>query len=122
MGLDGTIKRSDGHSLGSIAGVQDVLADIFPGVAFRRTLTGLEKLEAGEARGIIFPEALREHMASVAASYEGHYTGDDFTVEFYADSTDSIEELGVVLRGATTHSESLFALLHDRHGWILTHP
>src|SRR5262245_30131449 len=104
MGLDGTIKRPDGHSLGSFTHVQSVLADIFPGVVLRRYGSGLEKLKAAEAQGIAFPDVLREHMASSPATYEGGYTGAEFSIEFYADAADIIPKLGVVLRGTTTHS------------------
>ncbi len=122
MGLDGTIKRPDGRSLGSFAQVQSVLADIFPGVALQRSLSGLEKLQTAEAQGITVPAVLREHMASAPATYEGDYTGADFSIELYADVAGTIPELGVVLRGSTTHAESLFAILNERYGWILTHP
>jgi hypothetical protein len=122
MGLDGTIKRPDGQSLGSFAEVQSVLADIFPGVDLQRSLSGLEKLHTAEAHGITFPPVVREHMASAPATYEGDYTGADFSIEFYADVADIIPELGVELRGTTTHSEPLFTLLKERYGWLLTHP
>ena len=54
--------------------------------------------------------------------YEGDCIGPDFSIEFYADATGTIQGLGVVLRGTTKHSESLIALLTERYGWILTHP
>ncbi len=122
MGLDGTIKRPDGQLLGSFDQVQSVLADIFTGVALQRSLSGQEKLQTAEAQGITFPAGMREHMASAPATYEGDYTGADFSIEFYADAADIIPELGVLLRGTTTHAEPLFTLLKERSGWILTHP
>lgn len=122
MGLEGTIKRTDGQSLGSFTQVQHVLIDIFPGVALNRSLSGLEKLQKAEAQGVTFPSAIREHMASRPASYEGDYTGAEFSIYFYMDDAHIIPELGVVLRGNTAHSESLFALLNERYGWILSHP
>lgn len=122
MGLDGTIKRPNGQSLGSFEHVQSVLADIFPNLTLERSLSGLEKLQTAEAQGITFPAVLREHMASAPATYQGDYTGTDFSIEFYADAADIIPELSVVLRGTTKHTASQFALLAERYGWILTHP
>ena len=122
MGLDGTIKRPDGQSIGTFAQVQGVLADIFSGVVLQRSLSGLEKLQTAEAQGITFPTILRKHMASTPAKYEGDYAGADFSIEFYADAADILPKLAVSLRGTTTHAEPLFTLLKERHGWILTHP
>ena len=64
MSLDGTIKRPDGRPLGGFADVQSKLGYIFPGVALQRSMSGLEMLQAAEARGVTFPAVLREHMVS----------------------------------------------------------
>ena len=122
MGLDGTIKRPDGQSLGSFDQVQRVLTDIFPGVALQRSLSGREKLKAAEAQGVTFPAVLRDHMASSPATFEGDFIGAGFSIEFYAEAGETILELSVVLRGTTTRTEPLFALLEERYSWILTHP
>lgn len=122
MGLDGTTKRPDDQPLGSVAVVQSALADIFPGVTRELSLTGLHQLQTAKAQGIVFPAIIREHMASAPAVYEGDYVGTDFSIEFYAEAADTILEVNVVLRGTTMHCEPLFALLNDRHGWLLTHP
>ena len=122
MPLDGTIKRTDGHPLGSFSEVQSALSAIFPGLALQRSPSGVEKLRLAEAQGSKFPEALREHFLSSPSKLEGDYEGADFSIEFFADVAETISEIGVELRGTTTTSEPLFALLEERFGWILTHP
>lgn len=102
--------------------MQGALASVFDGLTFQRSLSGLDKLQIAEEQGIQFPPALREHMASSPAKYEGDYEAEDFSVEFYAEATELLSELGVVIHGTTTESEPLFALLEERFGWILTHP
>lgn len=71
MGLDGTIKRPDGQPLGSFAQVEGVLASLFPGVAFGLSLSGLEKLEAMESKGVTLPAVLREHLVSGPCEIRG---------------------------------------------------
>ena len=111
MGLDGTIKRADGKSLGSPDLVQSALSEIFPGVTLKRSLSGLEKIRNAEAQGVIFPAILREHTASSPPTYEGTYDGNDFSIEFYMNVAEVLPEVHVVLRGKTTSSDPLFALL-----------
>jgi hypothetical protein len=122
MGLEGTIKRRDGRPLGSIAEVQTALSSVFSGVTLHRSLSGIEKLQIATEQGITFPEILREHLASSPSKYEGAYESAEFSVEFYMDDSEVIQEIGVVLRGTTSRSKTFFALLGERFGWIITHP
>ncbi|MCE9532238.1 MAG: hypothetical protein K8T89_14130 [Planctomycetes bacterium] len=122
MGLDGTIKRHDGKPLGTVAAVQEALASAFPGIKFGREPSGAEKLLMAEAKGVRFPDSLRQHLESSPAQAGADYEGPDFSAQFHFGPNDVVQIVDVVLYGTTTASDPMFARLKEQYGWITTHP
>lgn len=122
MGLDGTIKRADGLPLGPVTKVQQALSLVFPGIVLGRLPGGAEKVQAAAERGIIFPEILRQHLDSAPGEYGGDYEGPDFSAKFYLGAAEVVQQIEVVLYGATVASEPMFALLEQECGWVTTYP
>lgn len=122
MGLDGTIKRPDGKPLGTVAAVQQALASAFPGIEFGREPSGAEKLRMAAAKGITFPDILRQHLESRPAQESADYQGAEFSAQFHFGPDEVVQQVDVVLYGTTTASEPMFALLEERFGWVTTHP
>jgi hypothetical protein len=122
LGLDGTIKRSDGKPLGPLAEVQQALALAFPGVEFGRLMSGAEKLRAAAAQGVEFPEILRQHFESSPAHEGVDYQGPGFSAQFNLGSDEVVQQVDVVLYGQTVAAEPMFEFLEERYGWITTYP
>jgi hypothetical protein len=122
MGLDATIKRTDGVPLGPVGVVQQALAVAFPGINLGRLPSGSDKIQAAAERGIVFPDVIRQHLESTPAQYGGDYQGPDFSAEFNLGAAEIVQQVHVVLYGRTTASEPMFQLLERLHGWITTHP
>jgi hypothetical protein len=122
MGLDGTIKRPDGQPLGPVADVKRALSAAFPGITFGRLPSGADKIHAAAELGIVFPDVIRQHFESSPAMYGGDYEGPDFSAQFSLGSSESVQDVDFVLYGNTVASETMFALLRERHGWIRTQP
>ncbi|MFO0848428.1 MAG: hypothetical protein U0871_07720 [Gemmataceae bacterium] len=122
MGLDATIKRSDGQPLGKLASVQEALALAFPGIVFGRLPSGSEKIQEAAKMGVVFPDIIRQHLESSPAKYNGEYEGPDFFAEFVLGSEDVVQQVDVVLRGTTQAAEPMLTFLEERFGWVTTHP
>jgi hypothetical protein len=122
MGLDGTIKRPDGNPLGSLTTVQEALAAAFPGIVVGPLPSGAEQIRAADAQGIVFPDVIRQHLASTPAKQGAEYIGPEFSAQFNLGTGDIVQQVDVVLYGATATSEPMFALLERDFGWITTHP
>jgi hypothetical protein len=122
MGLDGTIRRADGEPLGDVAAVQHVLSAAFPGIVFGRLPSGEEEIRAAAARGVVFPDVIRESFERTPAQHGGEFKGADYSASFNLGASDTVQSIDVVLYGTTTASESMFTLLEERFGWITTHP
>jgi hypothetical protein len=122
MGLDGTIKRTDGQTLGSVESVQHALTVAFPGIVLGRLPSGADKIRAAAEQGIEFPDILRRHLEASPARHGGDYEGPDFSAQFSLGSADVVKHVDVVLYGTTTASEPMFQLLEEQYGWITTHP
>jgi hypothetical protein len=122
MGLDATIKRFDGGTLGNLAQVREALAAAFPDIVFDRLPSGTDKIRAAAEQGIVFPDVIRQHLEASPAEEGGDYRGPDFSAEFFLGSAESVDHVAVVLYGNTTASEPIFALLEERFGWVCTSP
>jgi hypothetical protein len=122
MGLDGTIKRADGKPLGTVAEVQRALAAAFPGIRLGVLPSGAERIRAAAERGVVFPDVIRRHFESAPAQYGGEFEGPDFSAQFNLGAADMVQQVDVVLYGATVASEPMFELLERSHGWVTKHP
>lgn len=120
MGLDIVIKRADGLPLGPLAEVQQALAATFPGIVFGQEPSGAEKIRAAEAKGIIFPDVIRQQFETAPAHHAGDYEGPDFSAQFGLGAGEMIQTIDVVLYGTTAASEPMFAYLKKNYGWVTT--
>jgi hypothetical protein len=120
MGLNAKIKRRDKMPLGTIAKVQEALSSVFPGLAFRRSLTGAEKLQNLLAENRSVPEVIRTHLLEAPAVYEGSYRGEDFALEFAMPVAEPVLLVNVLIRGTKAASDPFLALLEERFGWSTT--
>jgi len=122
MGLDATIRRADGKPLGSLAAVQQALAAAFPGIVLGRLPSGAEKIKAAAARGIVFPDILRQHLETTPAQFGGDYQGPEFSAQFNFGASELVQQVAVVLYGTTVASEPMFDFLEREYRWVTTHP
>ena len=120
MGLDIVVKRADGRPLGPLAEVQQALAEAFPGIVFDQEPSGTEKIRAAEAKGIIFPDVIRQQFETAPARHAGDYEGPGFSAQFNLGAGETVQAIDVVLYGKTVASEPMFALLKKEYGWITT--
>jgi hypothetical protein len=93
IGVDCTIFRADGASLGDRETVVKILRRHFDGAEFGWTPSGVDKLAAMKSQGIEPPEILREHFLSQPAMYEGVYDGSGWSVQFLFGNADPIRSL-----------------------------
>ena len=112
MGLDGTIKRSDGKPLGDIATVQQSLSFAFPGIVVGRSPSGAEKIRKAAERGIVFPDVIRKSLEATPARHGGEYSGPEFSAQFILGSEEVVQQIDVVLYGQKNGiaSEPMFTL------------
>jgi len=122
VGLDSTLKRVDGRPLGSVAEVQHALTVAFPGIVLGRLPSGAEKIRAAAARGVRFPDTVRQHLESTPGRHGGEYEGPGFSAQFNLGAAEIVQQVDVVLYGTTEASEPMFALLEREYGWVMTHP
>lgn len=122
MGLDGTIKRADGQALGNVSFVQQALAKVFPGICFGRLPSGKERIRAAVEKGVVLPDALLKYLETSSANLGAEYEGSDFSAQFNLGSSETVQEVDIVLYGKTTRSDPNFELLEEQFGWITTHP
>jgi hypothetical protein len=120
MGLNAKIHRHDKMPLGTIAEVQQALASVFPGLAFRRSLTGPEKLQNLLAAKQSVPDFVRTHLLAAPPVDEGSFRRENFTLEFSMPVAEPVPFVYVIIHGTKAASDPFLTLLEQRFGWITT--
>jgi len=100
MALDATILRKDGRELGRREDVARALGEVFVGATFGWVPSGAEKLKISRQRGVEFPPELAKHFMAQPATFEGNWSGPDYSVQFYFSDRELIERLEIALTSA----------------------
>lgn len=99
MPWDVCLQRKDGSPLGDVAVVCQGIEAALPETRFYREGSGKEKLQAMIARGLTFPDAIREVFEHQPARTQAIYETDGLIIAFYGFETDPLQQLHAEIRG-----------------------
>lgn len=120
MEFDGEIHTASGTSLGHLNTVEAKLCSLFPGISFRWTPTGAEKLAEWDSLGIASPDALRKLMFSRRSRRVGQWTDGTIEVSVNLGSEQDVQGLKIAISGDDGSGNSVFALLSTVSDWCIT--
>lgn len=116
MPWDVTIRRPDGEPLGDVDAVCERIAEAVPDVQFYREPSGAERIAAVRARGIEFPEIVRQRLESEPARVRAAFEGGGLSVLLYGFEARPLVALHAEVRGEGNPVPLLAALCRPS-GW-----
>jgi hypothetical protein len=117
MGLGATLTRIDGEPLGPREELVRIFEENFPGIAFRWTPSGPEKIAFAKSRGWEYPPILREHFEQARPVFEGNWDGPDGSMRLFWDGENSAAALDLDFRGSWDRSDAIWAEVLPLYGW-----
>jgi hypothetical protein len=121
MGCDATISRTDGQPLGAREHVVGILQAAFAGVEFGWVMSGPEKIARMRAKGMEFPEVLREFLETQPAKFEGFWQDTEGSGQFFFGSAEVVHAIDAVFYGPCPSLQAAEELLKS-HGWSIFYP
>ena len=112
-----TIRRSAGESLGSITAVLDQVQAALPGVQLYREPSGADRVAAARARGVEFPDPIRQIFERQPARVRAVLEENGVSVLLYGFEADPLVALHAEVRGDGDPVPILAAVCRPR-GWI----
>lgn len=123
MSYSVSIRRADRSPLGDLETVERAISAAFPGVQFYGEPSGAEKIEVMRARGVEFPDVLRQFLEQEPATRQGDFDSDfangGFFVRFFLGANAEVHTLLVELRGETERAGPFLELLSTQTGWVV---
>jgi hypothetical protein len=112
-----TIRRADGAPLGDMATVRQQIVAALPAIRFERESSGQEKLAFARAKGIEFPEVLRQHFEQQLATERAEFYGDGFSIHLYGFEAQPLAAIHAEVRGDSNPAPVLASLCNP-HDWV----
>jgi hypothetical protein len=125
MSLRGTIRRSDGKPLGTVAEVQRRLSEAFPGTGFIYEASApAGQTEAGKSMSLL----LRLWLVLFGVDrrypcYRGSFQrSEECAVQFYFSAHEPVAKISATSYGMTSGLDDDFDRLAEATGWIVKYP
>ena len=112
-----TIRRADDAPLGDMDSVRERILKSLPEIKFGRLPSGAEKIAAARAKGVEFPEFIRQNLEKQPAMEEAFFEGSDFSVALYGFEVRPLLCIHAEVRGNGNPLPALAALCQP-NGWI----
>jgi hypothetical protein len=122
MEFQGRITSKDGSPMGTFASVQAQLIGMFPGLVFKWSSSGIQKLADIDSRGIELPSIVRRTLEAQPSSLCGSLDDGRMLVTFNVGSNQPVICIWVTVSGDNHTVGVALALLERRHGWIVDLP
>src|SRR5687768_951308 len=95
-----TIRRADGEPLGDVPAVRERIEATVAGMRFFQEPSGAERVAAARARGIEFPDSIRQIFEKQPAKVQAVFEGDGLSVLLYGFEAEPLSALHAEVRGA----------------------
>ena len=114
-----TIRRPDGEPLGDLPAVRAGIEAAVPGMQFFRQPSGADRIAAARARGIEFPDVIRESFERQPAKTQAVFEGDGFSILLYGFNAEPLTAVHAEVRGGGDPHPVVTALCRS-NGWVAT--
>jgi hypothetical protein len=114
-----TIRRGDGLPLGRQDEVMSGISRAIPEVQFYREPSGVEKIAALKDQGVEFPDVLRRQFEKTAATKQGDFEGNGFSIRFYLGSCSETTTVDAEVRGDTGRAYPLLRKIAEANQWVI---
>jgi hypothetical protein len=95
-----TIRRADGEPLGDVPAVRERIEATVAGMRFFQEPSGAERVAAARARGVEFPDVIRQVLEKQPAKIQAVLEGDGVSVLLYGFEAEPLSALHAEVRGA----------------------
>jgi hypothetical protein len=112
-----TIRRSEGEPLGDLPAVRAVIEAAVPGMQFYQEPSGAERIAAARARGIEFPDVIRQIFERLPAKTQAVLEGEGFSLVLYGFNAEPLTAIHAEVRGGGDPHPVLTALCRST-GWV----
>lgn len=114
-----TIRRTDAGLLGDTEVVRTALDELFPGIAWHWTSTGVDRLAAADAAGLELPQAVRRVLESQPSVLCGDVKTDGVTATFNLGPGGPVPTVWATLGGKRPAVVEALSRLRSLHGWLI---